>query len=78
VADLASSQGLTLKPLYQCGKRGDVNGDSTVGLADALISLQIVSGAIPSAACAAASLDGSGRVGLAEAVFALQRASTID
>jgi hypothetical protein len=52
---------------------GSVNGDDGINLADAILALQVVSGAPRSHAVhRGADVDGDGRIGLNEAVFVLQ------
>ncbi|MCB2216477.1 MAG: dockerin type I repeat-containing protein [Desulfobulbaceae bacterium] len=62
---------------------GDLNGDGSVGLVDAMIALQIVSGIAtddlrPDYPDSGADVNGDGRVGLAEAIFACRESSLMD
>lgn len=52
---------------------GDVNGNGTVGLDDAISALQILSGKAPPTVNSYADIDGNGRIGQPEAVFILQK-----
>ncbi len=57
---------------------GDLNGNGEVNLTDAILALQVVVGANPSAirsdyAASGADVDGDGKIGLAEAIYALQK-----
>jgi hypothetical protein len=53
---------------------GDINGDTSVTIADAILALQVLSATVPAgtAVSAAADANGDGRIGLAEAVWILQ------
>jgi hypothetical protein len=54
--------------------RGDVNGDGTVDLTDAILALQLSSGLKPSVTVyKQADADGDGRISLKEALYILQR-----
>jgi hypothetical protein len=53
---------------------GDINGDSRVGLEDAIICLQVLSGKTPSVSVNPnGEVDGDGRAGMPEALFILRR-----
>ena len=55
-------------------KPGDVNDSRAVGLEDAILALQIISGCtVASGVTAKADVDGDTSIGLSEAVFALQK-----
>jgi len=57
-------------------QKGDVNSDESIDLADAIISLQVVSGIQPvSPVHRAADVNGDGKIGLEEALFILQKIS---
>jgi carboxypeptidase D len=58
---------VTLDPL----KKGDVNGDREVSLADAILALQIVAGIGVTDVYPGSDVDGDGRIGLSEALFCL-------
>lgn len=55
--------------------KGDVNDDTQVDLADAILALKAVAGLRPAGVYAAVDVDGDGRIGIAEAVYALQAAA---
>ncbi len=53
---------------------GDVDGDGTVSLADAILALQVCAQFTPSPDVYVISeVSGDGRIGMAEAVFALRK-----
>jgi hypothetical protein len=53
---------------------GDVSGDGSVTLADAILALQAASGITPVAAVnKAADVNGDGKIGLAEVIYILQK-----
>jgi hypothetical protein len=58
--------------------KGDINGDSSVDLEDAILALQVVAGMNPSGirasypACGA-DVNGDGKIGLPEAIYILQK-----
>ncbi len=54
---------------------GDVNGDRTVTLADAILALQIAAGVTPAgqAVTNTADINNDGRIGMAEAIYILQK-----
>jgi Matrixin/Divergent InlB B-repeat domain/Dockerin type I domain len=55
---------------------GDVNGDGDITLADAILSLQVISGKTPAQAVnKAADVNGDGEIGLPEVLYILQRAA---
>ena len=54
------------------GLLGDVNGDKSVNLADAVTSLQVAAGMTPPGVTAAGDVSADGKIGIEEAVFALQ------
>jgi YD repeat-containing protein len=57
---------------------GDINGDSIVTLADAVMTMQIVSGITPGPAIfQSAKVTGDDRVGLTEAIYILQKVSCL-
>jgi hypothetical protein len=57
-------------------QKGDVNSDESIDLADAIISLQVVSGIQPvSPVYRAADVNGDGKIGMEEAIFILQKIS---
>jgi hypothetical protein len=53
--------------------KGDVNGDSKVDLADAILCLQVVSGLAPNNIFPNADVNEDGKIGLAEAIYAMQK-----
>jgi hypothetical protein len=62
---------------------GDLDGDGSVGLVDALIALQIISGSAPDDSRpdypgSGADVNGDNRAGLAEAIFACQESARMD
>jgi len=57
--------------------RGDVNDDSQVDLADAILALQVAAGQRPAGLNAVVDVDGNGRIGMAEAVYVLQTAAEL-
>jgi carboxypeptidase D len=57
----------TLDPL----KKGDVNGDREISLADAILALQVVAGIGVTDVHPGSDVDGDGRIGLPEALFCL-------
>jgi hypothetical protein len=62
---------------------GDLDGDGSVGLMDAMIALQIVSGIAtdglrPDYPDSGADVNGDGRAGLAEAIFACRASSQMN
>jgi hypothetical protein len=67
-----SSVDITSEFIYEMG---DINGDRTVGLADALLALQVLNrvdtqnGVAPDYEYSGADVDGNGKVGLAEVVY---------
>ncbi len=73
VSDIVVGEGqaarvdVSLEPL----KKGDVDGDRKVGLADAVRSLQVAAGISVETLRRGADVDGDGRIGLAEALFVL-------
>ena len=55
---------------------GDVNGNGTLGLEDAILALQVVSGIAPSESVnLSADVNGDGKIGLEEVIYILQRIS---
>ena len=53
---------------------GDINGDETLGLTDAVLGLQLLSGQTPSEpVSSAADINDDGDIGLAEAIYTLRR-----
>jgi len=64
---LLSTEGTYLAPVS-----GDINGDYSVTLADAVIALQVVAGMSPGDVALSGSVNGNGKIGLAEAIYALQ------
>lgn len=58
--------------------RGDLNGDEVIGLADAVIALQVMSGKHPQMVqnlLSQIEVNGDSRIGIQEAIFALQAAA---
>ena len=55
--------------------KGNVNGDAQVDLTDAVLSLQILSGQVPTNINPIADVDGDSRIGMAEAIYAIQKAA---
>jgi hypothetical protein len=69
---------LTLLSLYPVSESsiimGDVNGDLTVNLADAIIAMQVISNMIPSGtAYKSADVNGDGKIDMAEVIYILQK-----
>jgi hypothetical protein len=60
---------------WTIGGAGDVNGDGSIGLADAIVAMQVGAGITPSgtAAMKEADVNADGKIGLDEAVYILQR-----
>jgi len=59
--------------LYQCGKKGDVDHNSTVDLKDTILALQIITGMQTLVTpCVEASVNG-GKIGLVEALHTLRQ-----
>ena len=59
---------------------GDINGNGSVGLEDATLALQVISGTNPSGirsdyASSGADVNGDGKIGLAEVIYILQKVS---
>lgn len=52
--------------------KGDSNGDGIVGLEDAIVAMQVISGANQADAYTAADVNGDNKIGLAEAIYAMQ------
>jgi len=67
--------------LSEAYERGDVTGDNTVGLDDAVVALQVLSGMIPDIGSSCIScgvdVDGDDDVGLAEAIYIFQKVSEL-
>jgi len=59
-----------------CGIKGDINGDNKVTLADAVLALQICSGAGDSSVCKEADINGDGKIGIAELIYILNFLAT--
>jgi len=59
-----------------CGVKGDINGDNKVTLADAVLALQICSGAGDSSVCKEADINGDGKIGIAELIYILNFLAT--
>ena len=57
---------------------GDVNGDASVDLQDAILSIQIAAGIIPASPIyLQADVNADGKIGLEEAFYALQTAAEL-
>lgn len=54
-------------------KKGDVNGDDNVDLADAVLSLQVLAGLDPDGVELGADVDADGKIGLGEVIYILQK-----
>jgi len=55
---------------------GDVNGDSAITLADAIMALQVAAGVTPGQPPSQnADISGDGRIGLSEAIYIMQKAA---
>jgi hypothetical protein len=54
---------------------GDVNGDSSINLADVIAALQVVTGQSPVTIIKEADADGDGKIGLSEALMVLLKIS---
>ena len=62
--------------LMPTNRRGDVNGDAQVDLADAILALKVASEqAVNSQVYRDADVDGDGKIGLQEAIYILQKAA---
>ena len=59
------------------GLSGDVNGDKSVNLTDAVTSLQVAAGMTPPGVTAVGDVSSDGKIGIEEAVYALQTAAGI-
>jgi hypothetical protein len=53
--------------------QGDINGDGTVNLTDAILALQITVGLKPTDLNLTGDVDGDGKIGMAEAIYAIQK-----
>ncbi|MDA3832705.1 MAG: hypothetical protein PF495_04850, partial [Spirochaetales bacterium] len=51
---------------------GDLNGDTKVNLADAILALKVVAGLNPTGINSSADVNGDGKIGLAEVIYILQ------
>ena len=61
---------------------GDINGNGSVGLEDATLALQVISGTNPSGirpdyASSGADVNGDGKIGIEEVVYILQKVSKV-
>jgi hypothetical protein len=57
---------------------GDLNGDNAVTLADAVMTMQVISGITPNQSIVqSAEVGGDGRIGLPEAIYILQKAAEV-
>ncbi len=54
-------------------KKGDLNGDKEISIADAIMALQIISGITPSVPIHGADVNGDGKIGLSETIYILQK-----
>jgi len=52
--------------------KGDVNGDRSVDLADAILAIQVLTGVNPAGILLEADVNGDGKIGLEEAIYILQ------
>ena len=58
--------------------KGDVNDDSSVDLADAILALQVMAGIEPSAtAHKEADVNGDNKIGIEEVIYILQKVSEL-
>lgn len=58
--------------LMPTNRRGDVNGDAQVDLADAILALKIAGNMVPDAWDVKADVNGDAKIGLQEAIYILQ------
>jgi hypothetical protein len=64
---------LTLKSVL----KGDINGDRTVALADAIMALQAASGMNPQGIRLGSDVNGDGKIGMEEAIYILQKTGNL-
>jgi hypothetical protein len=57
--------------------KGDINGDRTVTVADAIMALQAVAGMNPVGIRLGADVNSDGNIGMEEAIYALQSAAAL-
>jgi hypothetical protein len=75
IVDIAGPLGNDLSGLEY--PRGDINGDTLLNLADAILALKVIAGMNPQGirsdnGSSGTDIDGNGRIGLEEAIFILQ------
>jgi hypothetical protein len=68
----AESQNASLSDPVDMVKKGDINGDDVVDMADAVAGLQVLVGLSPDSIELEADVDDDGKIGLAEVLFVLQ------
>ena len=70
---IVKDQTATVAGTYVQMVKGDVNGDGQVDLADAILSLQVLSGLVPDYINPVADVNSDTKIGMAEAIHAMQK-----